>query len=378
MDTCNICQSPLGRPVYESSTPVSITSLCQVLEGHTRVRHCPTCDHMQTEPLPALDRFYAEDYHILTASEGEDQLYEVRNGEKIYRTQHQAATLTAKVEIPENAKILDYGCGKAATLKALCAEDPGIEPSVFDVGEQYRAFWDTFVPQSQQAVDQTPADWRERFDLVTSFYASEHVADPRGALKAIHALLREGGTFYFIVPNVFANTADFVVADHVNHFSERSLRTLLTHCGFRVEEIDAEAHTSAWVGVARKGSPTEIDEDAESLAEVVAQISGYWREFGDCVRAFETDHVGPSAIYGSGFYGTFIHTCLVEPDRIECFLDQNPFRQSQRLLGLPILEPNALPDTVKTLYVGLNPRIAREAIAALGESWRESRECFFP
>lgn len=377
MENCRICDQALGEPVYESPQPQSITSLCQVLEGRTRVWHCRHCDHTQTEPLPALDQFYAEDYHILTASEEDDQLYEIRDGRKIFRTEHQVATLRSKVSVRREAKVLDYGCGKASTLRALHQEQPDIEPSVFDVGEQYREFWNRFVPPERQAVDEIPKDWNGRFDLVTSFYALEHVADPCGMLNTVRGLLRDGGTFYFLVPNVFANTADLVVADHVNHFSARSLEQLLQRTGFRVESIDDQAHNSAWVVQATKAQPSELVNKV-SNADAVLEMAGYWSGFGERVREFESGQAGPAAIYGSGFYGTFIHTCLADPDRVQCFLDQNPHRQKQELLGLPILAPESLPAELRSLYIGLNPRLAREAIEGMDCLRLESRSVFYP
>ena len=131
MDACNICDEPLGAPVYESARPVSITSLCQVLDGPTRVWHCASCGHTQTAPLPALEKFYAEDYHILTASEDEDQLYAVREGQKIFRTEHQVATLLEKLDVPPNAQVLDYGRGKAAALKLVAPDTAEAKPSCF-------------------------------------------------------------------------------------------------------------------------------------------------------------------------------------------------------------------------------------------------------
>ena len=61
---------------------------------------------------------------------------------------------------------------------------------------------------------------------------------------------------------------------------------------------------------------------------------------------------------------------------VECFLDQNPHRQKQTLLGKPILAPEALPETVRRLYVGLNPRVAREELAVM--DWSQELEVFFP
>lgn len=363
MDTCCICDEPLAEPVYESPAPFSVTSLCQVLEGNTRVWHCENCSHTQIAPLPALEKFYAEDYHILIASEEEDQLYEVRDGKKIFRTSHQVATLLEKIDVPPNAAVLDYGCGKAATLKAL-VEQVDVTPHVFDVGEQYRLFWDAFVPAQNQAVGAVPADWAGQMDIVTSFFALEHVAAPREFVAEVHRLLRVGGTFYFLVPNLFANTADLVVADHVNHFSESSLRRLLTDAGFEVRSVDDAAHHSAWVVVAENQNSPSAAPDKKSHAAAVSEIAAYWSGFGDRVRAFERQANGAAAIYGSGFYGTFIHANLAEPDAVKCFLDQNPHRQGQTLLGKPILAPESLPDNVERLYVGLNPRVARDEMAA--------------
>ncbi len=375
MDACIICTEPLGAPVYESAKPVSITSLCQVLGGRTRVWHCTNCSHTQTEPLPALEKFYAEDYHILTANEEEDQLYELRNGQKIFRTEHQVATLLEKLDLPSNAQVLDYGCGKASTLKALCGRRDDLVPYVFDVGEQYQSFWDKFVPPENQAIDEAPASWSGQMDVVISFFALEHVAAPKAFVAEAHRLLREGGTFYFLVPNVFSNTADLVVADHVNHFSKGSLHRLLADAGFNVRKIDDTAHNSAWVGVAEK-TVANAEPSLVTVADKVNVMAEYWNEFGVRVRAFENASDGEAAIYGSGFYGTFIHTRLERPETVACFLDQNPHRQKHTLLEKPILAPEKLPETVRRLYVGLNPGVARDEIVAA--DFPRELEVFFP
>jgi SAM-dependent methyltransferase len=375
MDACCICQSSLGTPVYASPTPYSITSLCQVLDGHTRVWHCEQCGHTQTAPLPALEKFYAEDYHILTVSEEEDQLYEVRAGQNIFRTQHQIATLLEKVNLPAHARVLDYGCGKASTLKGLCGRRDDVVPFVFDVGEQYRPFWNDFVSADNQSIGEMPAEWAGQMDAVLSFFALEHVADPRTFVRAVHGLLKESGVFYFLVPNVFANTADFVVADHVNHFSTQSLHRLLADAGFVVREINDEAHNSAWVIVAEKAEGVGVEVEIESVSQSVRDIAAYWDGFGDRVSAFENAGQSAAAIYGSGFYGTFIHASLVQPEAVLCFLDRNPHRQQQTLLQKPIMELDALPEQVRRLYVGLNPRVAKAELAAVP---LPELEVFFP
>jgi FlaA1/EpsC-like NDP-sugar epimerase len=130
------------------------------------------------------------------------------------------------------------------------------------------------------------------------------------------------------------------------------------------------------VVVAEKSDSDGIVPVTNSVADAVNSMADYWREFGSRVREFEKANGGEVAIYGSGFYGTFMHFSLERPEAVACFLDQNPHRQKQTLLEKPILAPEALPETVRRLYVGLNPRVAREAMAAL--KWPQELEVFFP
>lgn len=381
---CNVCQQPLGAPLYQSARAVSITSLCEVRPERTTVSFCAACGHLQTEALPDLGAYYDRDYQILINSEEEDQLYAVVAGRKVFRTEHQVGTLLAKAPPPARARVLDYGCAKSSTLRRVCELRPDIEPHVFDVSDRYQPYWNRFVRPEHCALYTPKPEWAGRFHLVTSFFALEHVADPRALTRTVATLLQPGGCFYCIVPNVYTNTADFVVADHVNHFSATSLRRLMHESGLEITSLDDQAHSSAWVLVATKpGTPSTRPTDRDEVAALDRQareLAAYWQGFAERVRAFETGqaHAGKVAIYGSGFYGTFIAACLAHPERVACFLDQNPHRQRQRLLDQPILPPEQLPANVSVIYVGLNPRVARAGIQSVTAWQNLSHQYFYP
>jgi SAM-dependent methyltransferase len=382
--TCNVCATAIAAPIYTSAGSVSITSLCKVLEEKTHVSFCGACGHLQTDVLAELDAYYDEEYKILIESEEEDQLYKVVGGKKIFRTEHQVSTLLRKVALPENARILDYGCAKSSTLKRLGKDRPDLVLHVHDVSDMYVPFWEKFIKPGNWSTYELKPEWTGSFDLVTSFFALEHVADPRSLARSVAGLLKPGGSFYCIVPNTYANTADFVVADHVNHFSEVSLGRLMRDAGMNVVSLDGSAHDGAWVLVARKvGGELESSTAPGELAELSKRahaMADYWKQFSARVRDFESTHARQkdAAIYGSGFYGTFIATCLADFQRITCFLDQNPHRQAQTLLGKKIVSPEKLPKSVEVVYVGLNPQIARGAISSI-ESWKTLQlSCFFP
>jgi SAM-dependent methyltransferase len=367
--------------VYRSPTPVSITSICTLLPRPTEVYFCAYCGHLQTPDLQHSGQYYDTHYKILADSEDEDQIYRIDNGKIVYRAQHQLDTLLATLTIPRGARVLDYGCAKAATSRRLLERRSDVVLYLFDVSRDYASYWENLATDDHRATYSLPDSWRGQLDVVVSYFVLEHVNDAFDVVSRIHTLLRPGGAFYFVVPDLLANIGDFVVADHVNHFTPASIHHMLAAIGFEAIEVDAKSHLSAYVVSARKTAVvarTIPPPDAE-LARRVQEMAAYWQSFGDRAREFERANQGRiSAIYGSGFYGTFVAACLEEPAAVSCFLDQNPYRQGKTLLNKPILPPAELPAGVEAVYVGLNPARAREEIAKV-DAWRgRSLSYFYP
>lgn len=378
MTHCNICNQPLGVPVYVSPRSTSVTSNTEILPIPTQVYLCENCGHLITPQLDNLDSYYDTQYNILVESDDEDQLYQSADGQKAFRADFQLDTLLHKLTIPPNTRVMDFGSGKGTTLRRLALQRPDIAYSLFEVSEAYVPFWQKFATPDQWATYTLPEKWNQNFDLVISFYVLEHVADLRESLQGITRVLKDGGIFYFVVPNVYTNIGDFVVVDHVNHFSEDSLRYLLESSSLSVIEVDTTTHDSAFVVTAQKHPPalprTAI---TPGLSKQVKQISAYWQGIAGRVGTFEAQHLDePTAIYGAGFYGTFIATCLNNISSVQCFIDQNPFKQNQAMLDKPIVAPDDLPQNVKTIYVGLNPRKARTTIGAIS-AWAARDYTYF-
>lgn len=383
---CNICKYPLAVSIFSSKENISITSLCEVHPQKTEVFFCKNCGHLQTTPLSDLEAYYDLSYKILIDTEEEDQLYQVIDGQKKYRIDHQVETLLNKVILPQDARILDYGCAKSTTFKKLVQIRSDLTPHLFDVSEMYLAFWEKFVQADNWATYTVKPEWDEYFDLATSFFALEHVAKPEEMLMTIERLLKPGGVFYGIIPNTYTNIADFVVIDHINHFSKSSLEFLLKNTGFESIDIDTESHKGAFIITANKklirNSPLleklSSQDSITNLEQQATSIAEYWYNITTKVRSFELEHCDSEsvAIYGSGFYGTFIATCLENLNRIECFIDLSPYRQGKYLLEKPILSPQDLNKSTEIVYVGLNPQSSSRSIAEI-DDWREYTHKYF-
>jgi len=383
MNHCNICHQELSPPIYRSPQPLSLTSLCELRTGYTEVFACEQCCHLQTAPLPDIVEYYDQHYRILLESEDEDQLCQMPDGRMVFRSEHQAEMTLAKAPLPSGAAVLDYGCAKGQTMRRLLQRRSDLRVHLFDVSERYRPFWSKFVAADRCACHALPEAWNATFDLITAQFVAEHVTDLHTMFGHWRRLLKPGGLVLFTVPNVFANVADFVVADHVNHFSRGSLALLMGRCGFEQVAVDEAAHESAFVVRGAKagsavtfGGP-DVHQQA-SFARQALQLSRYWCDVIAQVRAFESAHRQSErvAIYGSGFYGAYIASCLADLNKVACFLDANPHRQGQTLFGRPIVAPQSLDPRTRVLYVGLNPRIARAALDNVA-GWHRPDACFF-
>jgi FlaA1/EpsC-like NDP-sugar epimerase len=182
------------------------------------------------------------------------------------------------------------------------------------------------------------------------------------------------------VPNLYANWADFIVADHVNHFSRGSLAMMLARAGFGDIEIDESSHASAFVVSCRRAeAATQTVPVAPAPSGAVEELARFWSTARQRISEQEGGLASDArfAIYGAGIYGNFILSCLANPDRVACFLDQNRFLQGKELNGVRIVHPADLPDDVAAVFVGLNPLNARQIISSVESLQSRNIPCYF-
>lgn len=368
MTSCRVCSMPIAAASYEASAP-ALTSMMAFIDIPTLVYVCDGCGHAQCADLPDIDSFYDTTYRISLESDDHDQIFAVAaDGSPIYRTDHQAAIGLRLLDLPQGASILDYGAGKATTLRKMCTARQDLHPHVFDVSRDYMPAWDGWVASEDQATYAVPETWSGRFDAIISHFVIEHVAEPVAFLKTLRGLLAPGGRLLLSMPDVAANPGDMTVADHLNHFSAASLRRALQLSGFTLETIDSDAFPGAFFAVAQRSEePVAIDSDPRQItaaADKAREICAFWKQATKRLDSAAKQFAGKrAAVYGSGFYGSWICSRIDADVDFRVFLDQNPKLQGSTHFNRPVLAPVNLGRDIDVVFVGLNPLKARAAIA---------------
>ncbi|MBN2160683.1 MAG: class I SAM-dependent methyltransferase [Spirochaetes bacterium] len=190
------------------------------------VVQCKSCGLAFVNPRPVeadMGKFYTSHYHDTHTLDGQNKrylyFYELI---KKYRSNK------------KDEKILDIGCSAGGFLK-VCSDnqmDPyGVEYHKPAIGNPYnfKIQYGNFA-----ALDFKP----NFFDMVTGWAVFEHLHDPMSYFKKVQYVLKPGGYFIILVPNLNSIGSRFAyeedVPRHLFFFSKKSLRQYAEKTNFEV------------------------------------------------------------------------------------------------------------------------------------------------
>ena len=365
MNNCRVCNEKLGKEELNLASP-SVTSMSENLNIGTYIYLCRNCAHCQSPDLPDVSEYYDNNYKISLKTDDFDQLYETKGDTSIFRTEHQA-TLISELKFKKNSRVLDFGGGKATTLKNLLKKRNDINPFVFEVSRDYKESWDKWIPENNQATYTIPQKWHNTFDLLICNFVLEHVMWPTDILDLMCKLICPGGLLFFTVPNPLDNSGDLLVVDHLNKFTISSIKQALINSDLNLEEVSDKKFRGAFTVVASKNNNKKqisLDFKKYEISSLERKISKWDSRFEE-IKKIDKKNLN-IAIYGAGFYGTLFYNFL--KNKPTCFLDKSIHLNNKTHLGIPVLSPEKCPQNIDILLIGLNPEKAK-SIFQLSKKW---------
>lgn len=373
--TNNMCEE-----IYKTTNEVSITSLREIVNLPTQIYLDKEIGHVFKTCNFNINEYYDNNYKLFIDSEEGDAIYYDANGTTDSRTNYQLKVFLSKIEIETSMKVLDYGAAKSIFIQEL-QKRFNITPYLYDVTETYLEIWKNKFNKDNYSVYKLKEEWKEKFDLVTSFYVFEHLSEPLKELQSIYKVLKKNGYVYLQVPFAYDHPADFLAIDHLSHFSPPSITYLLNKAGFEVLEIDITTYSGALIVIGQKKE--DIIDFQDDIASVKyynkqsQQILKEWESMALRIKDFnEMHHKKRSCIYGAGFYSTFILQNLLYKENIVSVVDQNKFLHHKHFFKWEILPINEITDDIEVIYVGVNPNFAKKAIEQ-NEFFKNKKLIFF-
>lgn len=117
-------------------------------------------------------------------------------------TTRQLSAVMAAVGIGPGDRVLDVGCGLGKYTIGLAAEGVAVHGLDLTPALVERLHRDApEIPAVVGDIVHPAADLHGGFDVVTGFFVLHHIADLRGAMRGVRAVLRPGGRAAFCEPN---------------------------------------------------------------------------------------------------------------------------------------------------------------------------------
>jgi SAM-dependent methyltransferase len=145
--------------------------------------------------------------------------------------------------LPENAKVLDVGCGAGKTIKMILALRPDVTVSGMDISD-VSGHLPSAVRFKIGTVEEIPLLFpNETFDAIICQHVIEHLLYPMGLMDGITSVLKTGGTLFIETPNwtrMFAPFAHFYFYNdytHIRIFSKFGMSRLLLDSGFTIDHL---------------------------------------------------------------------------------------------------------------------------------------------
>jgi len=358
---CKICGGALLTEIPELRSLPRVTSDCIPFRSGGRLLVCRVCGAAQS---PADQQWFEEiheiysDYHAYHQSGGVEQhVVDPASGELRRRSEILLDRLQTLPGVPLSGRVLDVGCGTGATLRSF-SERGGWRLHGLEVDAKNLHFL-TALDGFETLYTGEIVDVRGSYDLITMVHALEHFAEPLDALRDLKSKIAAGGRIFVEVPNAQANPFDYVIADHMLHFTPAALAGLATRAGLSVDclatnwvtkELSLTAHPSALEAPER-----DRNLGSATVDQVRAQV-GWLRELLGAAKEASTSATS-FGLFGTSIAATWLIGAL--GDAVSFFVEEDPHRVGRPYLGRPVLSPAEVkPESA--VYVGLVPQIAAQ------------------
>ncbi len=216
---------------------------------------CNSCGLVYLNPRPSIDQFktiYPDSYHAFDFSQKEfGFVYKVRSRLEARRLLKRCRNL------PDDARILDVGCGDGFHLKLL-----------YEFGK--KSWTLEGIDIDKRAVESaTNAGLKEHlgsiieidlsnenYGLIFMIQTIEHLEKPDEVLRAVYKLLRKGGRLVIVTDNIDSIDFKFFKSRywggyhfprHWNLFNRNSLTKLAEKTGFEVQAMTTIVSPVNWV-----------------------------------------------------------------------------------------------------------------------------------
>jgi 2-polyprenyl-3-methyl-5-hydroxy-6-metoxy-1,4-benzoquinol methylase len=329
---------------------------------------CKSCLHPQSLTTKQwhedAEKIYSE-YRVTLQSEGAEQsVFNAKTGKPIVRSEALLAMLKQNITLTHEGKILDFGCGNGALLKAFSKTYSdwdlyGSDLNTTFINELKR------IPRFSRYYSNGLNSIDNKFNLISLIHTLEHIPSPKAVLKELHEKLEDDGLLLVQVPDCETNPFVLLVADHCSHFSANSAATLIENCGFEILYA-----VNNWIPKEVTVLAKKIKHSSPKKYRVNSDYGNKLLRHIEWLQRIATLAEKTSTETNFGIFGTSVASIWLNGhlnNVAHFFIDEDPNRIGQKIMGKPVLSPSDAPQG-SSIFVPLPPSITALMVNRLNQT----------
>jgi len=315
-------------------------------------------NHIWQESIDEIYRAYSIYYQ---AGGYEQQFFAEESGRMTARSESLLTQLTKFVELPEEGRMLDVGCGNGALLKVFNKIRPRWSLVGTELNQKHKKEVEQIDGVEAVYTVDMPNMVPGRFDLITMVHLLEHIKCPSEFLMKLGGKMKPDGLLVLQLPDYTSNPFDLIIADHATHFCVRSISRLIRNLGFEIFNNTFEWIPKETTIIAKRKPAAHCQERQELFqpgqTDLVNKSLDWLHETISLARQSLTSN--NTGLFGTSIAATWL--CQELGDAVSFFVDEDLHRVGTNYLGRHVYKPENVPEASQ-VYIALPPALAARVL----------------
>ena len=336
---CSVCDSLNTNEIFEYNLFIRVTSDCKPFKDGGHLWECSNCSfvfkNIDNKFLSEISNIYT-DYDVYYQGGGSEQIvFSEKFQCHLTRSDIICKNLLLMDFLAKNGEFIDVGCGNGKFLKSFNKYFDKWSLYGLEIHDKHKDEL-RYIQNFKNLLVDDINNIEGVYDLISLNHTLEHLVDPIFSLKILSKNIKKNGFLFIQVPDSELNPYDFLIADHVSHFSKKTLENMLIKAGYEIININNDWITKEICCLCRYNE-NKVDLDynishnfamnnINYLINIIYKTK-YWSEKSELFGLFGTSI---ASVWLSIMFG----------EKIIFYVDEDLNRQGRNFFGKKILSPS--------------------------------------
>lgn len=264
--------------------------------------------------------------------------------------------LVKKFPIEKNFNLIDIGCGNGVTLKNFKDSNLDLYGYEYD-NKNYKLLSgiNNFKSLFTNNIDEIEI----KFDYLLMIHSLEHFLDPKDFLLKLRNLMHNDSLLLIqVIDNEF-NPFDFLITDHVTHFTKYSLYNLIDTLGFEVIYLDNLISKEISL-IVKKNMNFNININLTQNNLFFNQSIEFLSDINQVLERIKETNYDNYGIFGTSISSLWAYYNV--KDKIKYFVDEDKSKIGKLIYGIPVIHPLEIKQN-NSIIMPVAPLVSKKIIS---------------